>query len=175
MIGEEIHYLHSSARENVLEHLFIGELLKTLWCNGMHDVEVLRSEVDDCGYDLVIECNSFIRHVQLKSTHRQGKASRQKINIKIAAKPGGCVVWMLFDSKSLELGPFRWLGGTPGQPIPSLGNKIARHTKGNSEGKKLERPNIRVINKGQFREVASMTGLVRELFGDCAPAPGGAA
>lgn len=148
------HYLHSSARENVLEHLFIGELLRTLWCEGVHDVEVLRSEVDDRGYDLVIECNGTLRHVQLKSTHRQGKASRQNINSKITNKPGGCIVWMLFDPISLALGPFRLLGGQPGQPISSLGEKIARHTKANSEGVKTPRPDIRVVNKSQFREVA---------------------
>lgn len=170
MTIDDVHYRNSSARENVLEHLFIGEILKTLWLGGVHDVEVLRSEVDDWGYDLVIECNGFIRHVQLKSTHHLGKASRQNINIKIATKPSGCVVWMIFNKNSLQLGPFRWLGGLPGQPIPSLGDKIARHTKGNSEGVKLERPNIRVINKRKFREVKSMTELVRELFGDTASA-----
>ena len=162
MTDDRALYAYSSARENVLEHLFVGKLLQTLWCKGVHDVEVLRSEVDDCGYDLVIECQGVLRHVQLKSSHREGKASRQTINSKISGKSGGCVVWMLFDAKTLELGPFRWLEGQPSQ----LGNKIGRHAKANSKGIKTSRPNTRVVTKKAFSRIADMDGLVHQLFGD---------
>lgn len=80
------------------------------------------------------------------------------------------MIWLLFDPQTLQLGPFRWFGGSPGKPIPSLGDKIARHTKGNRDGVKLERPGIRVVNKGQFRELKSMEDVVTELFGDVGPA-----
>ena len=139
-VGTE-HFLHSSARENVLEHLFIGELLRTLWCEGAYDVEVLRAEVDNRGYDLVIECNGVIRHVQLKSSY---KLSRQSINAKIATKPGGCVVWVLFDRDNLSFRSFRWLGGSVGQPLTSLGEKKGKHTRANKRGVKAERPNIQI-------------------------------
>ena len=46
---------HSSAREKVLEHLFVGELLRCLWRRGIRNMEVLRAEVDMGGYDLVVE------------------------------------------------------------------------------------------------------------------------
>ena len=45
---------HSSAREKVLEHLFVGELLRCLWRRGIRNMEVLRAEVDMGGYDLVM-------------------------------------------------------------------------------------------------------------------------
>jgi hypothetical protein len=62
------HYLQSSLREKLLEHLFIGELVQELWKQGRRDIEILRGEIDFAGYDLVLECNGVLRHVQLKSS-----------------------------------------------------------------------------------------------------------
>jgi hypothetical protein len=158
-------YAQSSAREKVLEHLFVGELLRWLWRKRIRDVEVLRSEVDSSGYDVVIDCNGFLRHIQLKSSHKKAKAANQKINIKLAAKPSGCVVLVRFDPETMALGPFLWLGGHPGDPLPDLGAKFGRHTKGDSKGHKAERPNIRVISKGKFTPVPTMEALTLRLFG----------
>ena len=41
--------LHSSLRAQILEHLFIGEVLQTMWQMGYSDMEVLRGEVDTGG------------------------------------------------------------------------------------------------------------------------------
>lgn len=165
MRGDAAQYLYSSARENVLEHLFIGEMLRCLWCKGIHDIEVLRSEVDDSGYDLVVECRDVLRYIQLKSSHHRGKSSQQTINVKIARKAGGCVVWVVFDAQTLALGPFRWLGSEPGGPPIVLGDKIGKHTKANSLGIKAERPNMRVVSKRAFIELRTMDDLVERLFG----------
>jgi hypothetical protein len=62
------HYVQSSLREKLLEHVFIGELLRCLWRSGRRDIEVLRAEIDASGYDLVLECNGVLRHVQFKSS-----------------------------------------------------------------------------------------------------------
>jgi hypothetical protein len=139
-----IHSEHSSYREKLLEHLFIGEVLRHLWCRGVTCAEFLRPEVDSGGYDLVIACNRVIRHVQLKSSFRDASTGRQNVNVRLAEKPGGCVVWVVFDARTLALGPFLWFGGPPGQPLPDISSHpVARHTKGNAEGVKAERPNIR--------------------------------
>jgi hypothetical protein len=71
----------------------------------------------------------------------------------------------LFDHDTLELGPFRWFGGAPGDRIPDLGERVARHSKGNSEGHKAERKNIRVINKGRFTQLQTIEEISRLLFG----------
>jgi len=97
---------HSSAREKVLEHLFVGELLRCLWQRGIRDMEVLRAEVDMGGYDLVLEANGVLRYVQLKSSYRASKTARVPVNINLARKPGGCVIWIRFDVETVELGPF---------------------------------------------------------------------
>src|SRR5262245_17978717 len=122
---------HSSALEKLLEHLFVGDLLRCLWQSGARDMEVLRAEVDRGGYDLVLEANGVRRYLQLKASHARAKAREVKINTNLARKPGGCVIWMRYDPMTLQLGPFLWFGGKPGQALPSLGEKIGRHTKGN--------------------------------------------
>jgi hypothetical protein len=63
-------FLYSSLREKVLEHLFVGELLRCLWRSGRTDVELLRAEVDFRGYELALGCNGCLRYIQLKSSHR---------------------------------------------------------------------------------------------------------
>ena len=64
------HYAESSARENLIEHVFLGELLRGLWRKNVRDLEVLRPEVDNGGYDLALVFRGLTRHVQLKSSYR---------------------------------------------------------------------------------------------------------
>jgi hypothetical protein len=54
-LSEAPHYTESSARENLIEHVFLGELLRGLWRRNVRDLEVLRPEVDSGGYDLALE------------------------------------------------------------------------------------------------------------------------
>jgi len=63
------HYVESSALENLIEHLFLGELLRGLWRKDVRDLEVLRPEVDSGGYELALEFRGLTRHVQLKSSY----------------------------------------------------------------------------------------------------------
>ena len=44
-----VHTHHSSYREAVLEHLFVGELLRALWCSGPVLTEVMKPQGDDAG------------------------------------------------------------------------------------------------------------------------------
>jgi hypothetical protein len=158
--------LQSSRRENLIEHVFIGEVLRHLWCMGVREVEVLRSETDAAGYDIVIEVGRISRHIQLKSSARGAKTSRQHVHIALGNKPSGCLLWVRFDSSTMTLGPFLWFGGDPGKPLRDITDfPIAKHTKGNAEGEKTERKNIRVINKGQFTEIATISDVIERLFG----------
>ena len=50
--------------------MFLGELLRGLWRKNVRDLEVLRPEVDNGGYDLALEFRGLTRHVQLKSSYR---------------------------------------------------------------------------------------------------------
>ena len=67
MAETSTHSIRSSHREALIEHLFAGEIMKRLWLAGIARVEVLKPQVDDGGYDLVLEANSIVRHVQLNT------------------------------------------------------------------------------------------------------------
>ena len=56
------HSLYSSYREMLLEHLFASAVMSHLWRNVVGRLEMLRSQVDDSGYDLVLEANGACRH-----------------------------------------------------------------------------------------------------------------
>ena len=158
--------LHSSRREKLIEHVFVGEVMRALWRAGVHEVDVLRAETDAAGYDIVIEVGSVTRHIQLKSSARNSKTSKQKVHVALGNKRSGCVLWVLFDSSTVELGPFLWFGGSHGKPLPDItGFPVAKHTKGNAEGVKAERKNIRVVAKGKFTKIESISGVIEKLFG----------
>lgn len=160
------HYLYSSLREQILEHLFISEYLKTMWRQGFRDMEVLRSEVDNAGYDIVLSHRGVIRHVQLKTSHAQARASFQKAHLALAEKPSGCIIWIRFDAETLSMGPFLWFGGDPGEPLPDISSyPVAKHTKANAGGIKTERPNLRKVGKSSFSQLDTMYDVIEKLFG----------
>ena len=137
----EQHFRHSSFRKKLIEHLFAGELLKMAWQIGDCALDVAKPEVDNRGYDLVLERHGIVRHVQLKVSRQGGATKSQKVHVALAAKPSGCVVWIEFDEQSLALGPFHFLGAGPGKPLPRIADlRVAKHAKGDSTGlKKTEK------------------------------------
>ena len=160
-----INYISSTLRERIVEHVFVGEILRLLWQRDVTDVEVLRSEFDAGGYDLVMSYKKIVRHIQLKTTLVEGKAANVKASVKLMDKPSGCIVW-IFVSPKLELVQYRWLGGDPGQPFPNiLEMKIAKHTKGNAQGKKTEKPLHRIIPKSKFGKPCLIDDVITHLFG----------
>jgi hypothetical protein len=164
-MSDDSQFLYSRLREKVLEHLFVGDLLRCLWRLGRRDIELLRAEVDYAGYDLVLECNGYVRHIQLKSSHRKSAARTVNAHIGLAQKPSACIIWIRFDPSTMELGPFLWFGAEPGRPVSSLGDRLARHTRADHTGTKGFRPNLRVIKKSSFRELSTIDQVARVLFG----------
>lgn len=170
MATTQRHSLRSSHREALLEHLLAGEIMKRLWLRGDWRLEVLKPQVDDSGYDIVLEANRVVRHIQLKASFRGSKVRVAKVNALLADKPSGCVVFMWFDADTLALGPFAFFGGAPAETLPDLANlKVGRHTKGDAQGVKAERPNIRVVPLARFERLADIDALVVRLFGTGAP------
>lgn len=159
------HFLHSSLREKVIEHLFVGELLRTLWRRGDRNFEVLRSEVDRAGHDLVVECAGVMRHIQLKSSHRTATTRRVNIHVNLAAKPNGCVIWIYFDPITLNLGPYYWLGGEPGAGLGDRGDRVARHTRLNMDGLRGERPDLRAVRRSRFDRLSTIDDVIERMFG----------
>lgn len=165
MVDQHSH--NSSYREKLIEHLFVGELLRLSWLRGDCSLEIARPEVDNSGYDVVAECHGVVRHIQIKASVIGGKTANQKIHTKMSEKPSGCVVWIYFDSDTMALGPYFYFGGAkPGSKMPDISyRKVAKHTKANSQAVKAERPNLRVVPKGDFKRFDTVELLYAQLFG----------
>jgi hypothetical protein len=164
--ASDAHSRRSAHREALLEHLFAGEVMRYLWLRCDWRLEVLKPQVDDGGYDLVLEANGITRHVQLKSSFLGSSVRAVPINTLLASKPSGCVVFTRFDAGTLDLSRFAFFGGAPGEPLPSLdGMKAARHTKANALGVKALRANTRTVPLSKFEELENIEALVGRLFG----------
>lgn len=160
------HYLNSTLQERIVEHVFVGEALRRLWQRGVTDVEVLRSEFDAGGYDLVMSRGKVVRHIQFKTSMIDGKKASITASLKLMEKPSGCIIWILVDSK-LEFQTYLWMGNDPGERLSDIQKmKPAKHTKGNAQGVKLERPNQRIVPKSEFTTVSSIDEVLDRLFGN---------
>jgi len=154
----------STAREKVLEHRLASDLAVLMLKRGV-SIDILRSEHDSQGYDVVLEAGGVIRHVQLKASREGGKRRHVDISVRLRAKLSGCVVWMSYDPLTLTITALRWFGGRPGEPLPDLGNTVTRHSKGDSEGTKNRRPAMRNVSIAKFENLKNLSELADRLFG----------
>jgi hypothetical protein len=165
VLSDERQFRSSSHREKVVEHVFLGELLRYLWVAGIPGVQVLKPEVDAAGYDLVLSLGRVIRHVQLKASMRNARTQSQPIHGALGEYPSGCIVWIVLN-EDLTFERFLWFGDAPGQPLPSLTRFTrAKHSRANAEGIKNERVNTWRVPKSKFTQIERMAGLVETLFG----------
>ena len=159
-------YRKSSFYEQLVEHVFISEVLQEVYFRYKKTVEVLRSEIDASGYDIVLECNGILRHIQLKTSGKDAKTASQKINVALATKPSGCVVWIVRHEENYRMQlSYLFFGADAGQRLQLHDDlKVGKHTKGNKDGVKAERQSIRVIPKTWFDRIETTTELVTRLF-----------
>ena len=159
------HSVHSTLRERIVEHVFVGDALRRLWQRGVADVEVLRSEFDAGGYDLVMSYRKIVRHIQFKTVTEHSKTNNVTVSVKLMEKPAGCVIWIGVSPK-LELKSFRWFGDEQGRPLPDITHlKRARQVRANAQGVKAERPDYRVIPAGRFKKLETLDEVLNRLFG----------
>ncbi|MBI4060963.1 MAG: hypothetical protein HY403_05980 [Elusimicrobia bacterium] len=158
----------STFREKMIQHLFLGELLREFWIHRKPVLRVSLPEVD-MGYDLLLEAGKITRHVQLKSTWRGGKTACQNIQSSLQEASSGCAVWIEVDA---DRDPGRWelayrfLGGSPGRPLVLNPNsRIAKHTRANARGEKGFRPGLRRVPKSEFKPKKNIAELREALFG----------
>ena len=161
MFDPKQHYENSSLRENIVEHLFIGHALKRLWTKGITTAEILRSEFDAYGYDLVISYGNLVRHDQLKSG-----TSLKTISVSnhLAQKPSGCVVFIGLR-ENLEMGPYFLFSAEPGEGLSIDGFQPTKRTTPKSDGLKPLRTNHRNVPPSKFKKHENLTSLMSALLG----------
>lgn len=156
--------LYSRLRERIVEHAFVGESLRVLWRRGTVDVEVLRSEFDAHGYVLVMARGRIVRHIQFK-TGTSSKPSDVSVACALSTKPSGCVIWIRVN-EHLDIGPYFWFGGRPGEPLPSIEEcEIPRRATHNKKGERPPRLNHRLVPGNRFEQLDSIEDLLAKLFG----------
>ncbi len=164
-------YLKSTFYEQLVEHFFVSEVLQEAWYRFGKTAAVLRSEVDAFGYDLVFDCNGIERHVQLKTSKDDAKRQSQNVNIALAEKPYGCVVWIFRHedqgTKRMKLTYRLFECGKEKRPPKWLEDtfNVAKHSKWNSKREQTERKAIRVVPKSKFEEIPDVHALVETFFG----------
>ncbi|NDV28144.1 hypothetical protein [Desulfovibrio sp. JC010] len=163
---EDFHCTHSSFRENILEHMLIGEVTRTLWKRGYPATEVMRTEVDAMGYDIVFSVNGYTRFVQLKARKAGARGTSLSVNRSLENKHGGCVIVILCDEVDLALKGFRWFGNRPDEKMTELPDKVAKRPTANSQGVKPELKSKCLMNWGLFQPIADVEELVDVMFPD---------
>jgi hypothetical protein len=174
-VEERDQYAESQRRENLVEHCLVAALLQDAWMRRGQSLDILRSEVDAAGYDLVLVCNGVTRYVQVKSSKSDARTGFQPVNGRLADVDGGCVVWARVkevpEDNRIDLA-YWFYGNAPGQRLDRLvGLRPARHTRANAMGEKPLRENTFRVNKGLFRRLTGVEELSDTLFG---PPAGGA-
>ncbi len=156
---------HFTLRERIVEHVFVGDALRALWKCGVVDVEVLRSGFDAHGYDFVMARGQNVRHIQLK-TGKPKKPGDVSGPLALADKPSGCVIWIRVTA-DLDMGPFFWFGGAPGQPLPQIGHySVPLRATHNKKGERPARLNHRLIPKSEFIELETIDDVLLKLIGE---------
>ena len=160
----EQHAHHSILRERILEHWLVGEIMRRLWMAGRTDIEVLRSEFDRGGYDLLLDLGGVVRHVQLKASRKAGTTAEVTVSLELARRPSGCVIWVVV-ADDLSFDHFRWFGSDPGNSLPSISQlKLAKQARANVLGVKAEKPNFRRLPASLFARLNGVDELLDRLF-----------
>lgn len=147
----------------ILEHHFISDVLRHIWINSPDPElpEITHSEVDDNGYDVVMEWKGVVRHIQLKST--VSKDSPVRVNASLCRKPAGCIVLMTCER---DLGDVRyhWFGGRPSVRLELPDCKPARHTRANRLGIKGQSISSVMMPRRAFTSLSGVDELVEHMF-----------
>jgi hypothetical protein len=106
-----------------------------------------------------------MRHVQLKT----GTAKRPpnvSVARSLATKQSGCVIWISV-AQELDMGPFFWFGGKPGEQLPPLdGFASPRRPTHRKDGVRPERKNHCLLPKARFERLDTLDGVLERLFGN---------
>jgi hypothetical protein len=148
LVGDLSASWNSKYAENLFEHFFIAEVLQECAFVRKQKVAVLRGEVDDAGYDLVLRLGTVIRHIQLKASRKHGSTKSVKVNAVLQDHVGGCVVWMLWvEGKDHRCEfTYRFFGNpfdvAEARPLPDKAAKVSKD--------KMSKPHQRVVTPSQF-------------------------
>ncbi len=157
----------SSHVENVLRHAFLAELAGEVWRDDPHEpLGISNAEVDDSGYDLVLERNATIRRIQLKQAHDKKIPRKFSVRVEFATYPGSCIVVVAHSLLDLKPTSYSFYGSGPDDPMPYV--EAHRTTKApgrrKADGSRILRLRYRDVPFSRFKKNLSIRQLIAELF-----------
>ena len=164
--------------EKILEYRFLADLTSELYQQDI-PCDVMRGDVDHHGYDLAIEANGILRHIQLKGKTHGARTGNWNFNENLWERGSGCIVILEHKDFCREISRFRYLGGLPVHPLSKvqpLSKVLIPRTEESpteespkarlSGGKKLSKK-VRLTSRcfGEYQDWG-VKKLVLELFGE---------
>lgn len=154
---------YSGSIEKLLKIRFVSDLSRALWLTGCRDFDVLRSNVDDNGFDLMIEAKNVIRHIQFIFTANGDETLDAKVDYRLSTKASGCIIWVEYDPDTLNITTYGWYGTYQGLGLPRIW--VPERSSHNSDSIKPLTDNRRLLQKSKFTPVRSIHQLIGHLFG----------
>jgi hypothetical protein len=157
----------SSHVENVVRHAFLAELAGEVWRDDPHEpLGISNAEVDDAGYDLVLERDATIRRIQLKQAHDKKIPKKFSVRVEFATHPGSCIVVVAHSLLDLKPTSYSFYGSAPTEPMPYVEahRTTAAPGRRKADGSRILRIRYRDVPFSRFKKNLSMRQLIRELF-----------
>lgn len=157
----------SSYVENVLRHAMIGAIAGAQWARDpLSCLQILNSEVDDSGFDIVLALDARARYIQLKQTHAEKTPPHVSVCLSCSSMPGSCVILVAHNLHDLSIAHFRFFGSTPDCPMPdiSAGAKSVVPGRRNTEGERKQREGYRNVPLSRFCPRLNQSQLLDMLF-----------
>lgn len=113
--------------ENLLEYRFLFDLRRHLVLAEVPQIlNVLKSEVDAFGFDLVLAVADHSIHVQMKTRSGVPSNSPYELSEALWNLSSACAIWMLYDPVALEPSSYYVLGF----PMPAIEGFVAAERHG---------------------------------------------
>jgi hypothetical protein len=140
---------------NMVEHIFLADLLRHMWYARKETVEVSKAQVDSGGYDVVLSTGTTTRYVQLKT------GTWAKVNERLALRGGGWVVLTQLDRDATSIQYRLWEATKHAMKKlpPAKANTYKRGTQ-----RRHYRAGHRKVAAGLFSEPMGIKELCRALF-----------
>jgi hypothetical protein len=157
----------SSYVENVLRHALVAAIAGEQWMrNPLSCIQILNSEVDDSGFDIVLALGNRARYIQLKQTHSEKTPPHVSVRLSFATMLGSCVVLVAHNLHDLSIANFRFFGSAPDLPMPdiSAGARSIVPGRRNAAGERKRREGYRNVALRRFSPTLSSSQLLDMLF-----------
>lgn len=156
-------YRNSRFFEALFEARFLFDLRRVLVLREPPSLlNVLKSEVDAFGFDLVLALGDRTVHVQMKTRSGRPPPNAYEISEELWRLPAACVVWMLYDAASLEPTSYYVFG----QPMPDI-NAFNPSRRAGYRGVRMRDANYRELSIAALADLLfPAVGTQQALQGD---------